>query len=52
MGEVLGYKDDGDVSVVAAFREQVTDLVGINLVRKVINSYETRFTQCVAECCR
>jgi hypothetical protein len=50
--EVLGNKYDRDVSVMAAFCEQVTDLVVIDLVQKVVKYNETRFAQLVAECCR
>jgi hypothetical protein len=47
--EVLAYKYDRYVPVVAVFREQVTDLVGIIFVQKVVKYYETRFALRIAE---
>jgi hypothetical protein len=52
MEYVLSHKDDRNVAAVTAFREQVTDLVGIHLVQKVVKYNKSRFTLWIAECCR
>ena len=40
MKEVLDDQNDADVSVMAAFREQVAHLLGIDVVQQIVEDHE------------
>ena len=42
MKDILGYQNDADVSVMAAFRKQVTHLLGIDVVQHIVEDHEAR----------
>ena len=49
MNQVLSYKNNANIPLMTAFREQVTYVFRIHLVQQIIEKNETRFTVLVAE---
>ena len=47
MKEVLRDQNDADVCVMAAFREQVAQFLGIDVVQQIVQDHETRSTASV-----
>ena len=52
MKQVLSYKNNANIPMMTAFREQVTNVFRIHLVQQIIEKNETRFTVLVAEILR
>jgi len=49
MKQVLSHKNNANIPMMTAFREQVTYVYRIHLVQQIVKNYETRFTVLVAE---
>jgi hypothetical protein len=49
MKQILSYKNDADISIVAALGEQVAYVFRLHLVEQVVENYETRFTVVIAK---
>ena len=49
MKQVLSYKNNANIPMMTAFREQVAYVFRIHLVQQIVENYETRFTVLVAE---
>jgi hypothetical protein len=49
MEEVLSNKNNANIPMMSAFREQVTYIFRIHLVQQIVENYETRFTVLVPE---
>ena len=49
MKQILSYKNNADIPIMTALREQVTYVIRIHLVQQIVENYETRFTVLVAE---
>ena len=52
MKEVLRDQNHADVSVMAAFRKQVTLMLGIDVVQQIVENHEARSTESVFKICR
>jgi hypothetical protein len=49
MKQVLSYKNNANIPMMAALREQVAHVFRIHLIQQIVENYETRFTMLVAE---
>ena len=49
MKQVLSYKNNANIPMMTAFREQVANVFRIHLIQQIVENCETRFTVLVAE---
>ena len=48
MKQILSYKNNADIPIMTALREQVTYVIRIHLVQQIVENYETRSTEDIA----